>query len=259
MRNYWYLLYAFVGFNVLFWRFGLSTFNLLRYGFKVSRVEKETDTTTSVYISGRKLNKLPVKAGQYVLVRFLGKGFFTQEHPFSVSALPKNGELRLTVKKIGDYTSVIPNLKVGTPVLLSGPFGRFTADVAQTDKRLFIAGGVGITPIRTLIEEALEQEKNSVLLYANRSEDDVIFMQELGALKEKGLKLVPVFSGPSKGFTGEKGYVDGKRIKRLVPDFADRDIYICGPQPMMDGVITDLRSSKVSDDQLHFERFALHN
>lgn len=259
MRNYWYLLYAFVGFSVLFWRFGLPTINLLRYGFKVGRVEKETDTSTSVYITGKHIDKLPAKAGQYVLVRFLGRGFFTQEHPFSLSALPKDNELRLTVKKIGDYTSVIPNLKVGTRVLLSGPFGRFTADVAKTNKRLFIAGGVGITPIRTLIEEALEQNKDSVLLYANRNEDDVIFMQELGALKKKGLKLTPVFSSPTNGFKGETGYVDGERIKRLVPDFADRDVYVCGPQPMMDGVVTDLRSSGLSNEQLHFERFALHN
>ena len=150
-------------------------------------------------------------------------------------------------------------MKVGTPVLLSGPFGRFTADVALTEKRLFIAGGVGITPIRTLIEEALGQEKDSVLLYANRNEDDVIFMKELAALKQKGLKLVPVFSSPSAGFKGETGYVDGERIKRLVPDFIERDVYICGPQPMMDGVVADLRLSELPDEQLHFERFALHN
>lgn len=259
MRTYWYLLYAFVGFSVLFWRFGLSTINLLRFGFKVSRVEKETDTTTSIYITGKRLQRLPLKAGQYVLVRFLGKGFIDQEHPFSVSGLPNNNELRLTVKKIGDYTGLIPNLKVGTRVLLSGPFGRFTSEVAQTDKRLFIAGGVGITPIRTLIEEALEQGKDSVLLYANRSQDDVIFKDELGKLEQKGLKLVPVFSSPSKGYSGETGYVDGSMIVRLVPDFADRDIYICGPQPMMDGVVGDLLELGVNDDRLHFERFALIN
>lgn len=258
-RDYWYVLYAFVGFNVLFWRFTWPTINLLRYGFKVSQVESETATTTSIYIAGRNLDKLGAKAGQYVLVRFLGKGFIFQEHPFSLSALPTEDTLRLTVKKVGDYTSVIPNLKVGTRVLISGPFGRFTSDIARTDKRLFIAGGVGITPIRTLLEEALDNGKGCILLYANRSQDDVIFMSEIATLKQRGLKLVPVFSSPSPGFDGETGYVDAARLERLVPDFAERDVYICGPQPMMDSIITDLRATSLPADQLHFERFALHN
>ena len=258
-RTYWYVLYAFVAFNVLFWRFGLPIINLLRYGFTVSRVEKETDTTTSIYISGRRLNSLPVKAGQYVLVRFLGKGFITQEHPFSLSAVPENNTFRLTIKNIGDYTSVIPELKVGTKVLVSGPFGRFTSDVAQTDKRLFLAGGVGITPVRTLIEEALAAGKDCVLLYANRNQNDVIFMGELGDLKQKGLKLVSVFSNPAPNFKGESGYIDSERIQRLVPNFAEHDVYVCGPQLMMDGIVTALRNTNLPADQLHFERFALHN
>ena len=212
-----------------------------------------------MYISGRHLDKWPAKPGQYVLVRFLSKRFIWQEHPFSMSAVPVDDTLRLTIRKLGDYTNLIPNLKVGSRVLVSGPFGRFTSDVALTDKRLFVAGGVGITPLGTLIRQAIADGKDCALLYGNRTLKDVIFKKELAELKLKGLKLYPVFSDAPKNYQGEAGYIDGARIARLVPDFVKRDVYVCGPQPMMDGVIADLRATKLPPEQLHFERFALHN
>ncbi|MBC7707785.1 ferric reductase-like transmembrane domain-containing protein [Polaromonas sp.] len=258
-RMYWLAVYIFVAANVLFWRFGLPTINLLRFKFKVSRVVSETPTTSSLYISGKNLNNWPAKPGKYVLVRFLAKGFIFQEHPFSLSAVPNSDYFRLTIRNSGDYTSKIPQVKPGTPVLVSGPFGRFTSDVALTNKRLFVAGGVGITPLRTLLQEALAAKNDCILLYGNRNLDDVIFKNELATFINKGLKLIPVFSEAPNNFKGESGYINGDRIKRLVPDFAKRDIYICGPQPMMDSVITDLRKTSLLPEQLHYERFALHN
>ena len=258
-RNYWYALYGFVAANLLFWRFGWPTLNLFRFGFKVDRVESETLTTTSVYIKGNHLLRWGAKPGQYALVRFLGKGFVFQEHPFSLSDIVKDNEMRLTVRNVGDYTSKIPNLKPGTRVLTSGPFGRFTSALAITDKRLFIAGGVGITPIRAMLAEAVNNRTPSILLYANRNPKDVVFAKELVALAGPYLKIKPVFSDAPAGYKGETGYINGAMIKRLVPDYAERDVYICGPQPMMDGIATDLTATDLPTEQLHFERFALHN
>ncbi len=258
-RAYWLAVYIFVAFNVLFWRFTKPTINLLRFNFRVARLEQETDSATSVHIGGRGFDKWPVKPGQYVLVRFLSKRFIWQEHPFSLSAVPADNTFRLTIRSLGDYTSLIPHLKIGGRVLVSGPFGRFTDDIAVTDKRLFIAGGVGITPLGTLIRQALAAGKDCTLIYGNRSIGDVIFKNELAKLQPKGLKIYPVFSDAPKGFKGETGYINGERIARLVPDFAKRDVYICGPQVMMDSVIADLHKTELPAEQLHFERFALHN
>ena len=258
-RLYWLAVYIFVAVNVLIWRFGLPSLNLLRFQFRVERLQPETASATSVYITGNKLKNWPVKPGQYVLVRFLSKRFIWQEHPFSLSAVPVNNTFRLTIRSLGDYTGIIPHLNPGTRVLVSGPFGRFTSDIAQTKKRLFIAGGVGITPLGTLIRQALNDGVDCALIYGNRTLEDVIFKQELAQLKPAGLKLYPVFSSPAKGYKGETGYIDGARIKRLVPDFAKRDVYICGPQVMMDSVIADLEKTGLPKNQLHFERFAFHN
>lgn len=172
--------------------------------------------------------------------------------------IPHDNVLRVTIRHVGDYTTAIADLQPGKRVLVSGPYGRFTHEIARTDKRLFIAGGVGITPIRSMIDEALAQKRDCVLVYGNRSPDDVVFKKELKQFAKKGLKIINVFSDPPKNYKGETGYVDAERIRRLVPDFADRDIYLCGPPPMMAGIIEELSVDGEEPLNLHYERFALH-
>lgn len=258
-RAYWYGVYMFVGLNVLFFRFTLPTLNLVRFGFRVSRVVAETPTTTSVYIRGRNLGAWRAQPGQFVLVRFLSVPYGLQEHPFSLSAIPANNEFRLTIRHSGDYTNTIGGLKSETAVLVSGPFGRFTSELAVTDKRLFIAGGVGITPIRTLIKEAVAQHKEAVLVYGNRTPDDVVFGAELRAFGPARLPVTEVYSDPPPAFKGLTGYVTAELVQQLVLDFKERDIYLCGPPQMMDGIIDGLLADGLSPSQLHFERFNLHN
>jgi predicted ferric reductase len=258
-KAYWYSVYIFVALNLLIWRFSLPVVNVFRYNFKVDKVIRETPTTTSIYISGRQLRRLKAKPGQFVFVRFLSLHFLPQEHPFSLSALVTDDQIRLTIREVGDYTADIKNLQPGTRVALSGPFGRFTEDVAQTSKRLYVAGGVGITPIRGLVESAAVANQESVLYYANRNSDDIVFEKEIAQLENDGVTVYRVFSDPPKG-TGTHigGYVSAELIAELTPDFRDRDIYICGPPPMMTSLVAGLTTAGVPENQLHYEVFSLH-
>jgi predicted ferric reductase len=257
-RIYWLGIYGFVALNLLIWRFGLSTFNLLRFGFTVDKVVVETKTTTSIYIRGRKIERWRMLPGQFVMVRIFAKGLWWQEHPFSLSWIPHDDLLRITVRDVGDYTHSLSELMPGKRVLVAGPFGRFTREVAQTNKRLFIAAGVGITPIRSLLEEAVRTGQNSVLLYANRTPDDIVFQNELQALAGPKLRIHHIISRPPKAYRGEAGHVDVVTIKRLVLDYKQRDIYLCGPLRMLDELITALMEAGVAPERLHFERFNLH-
>jgi predicted ferric reductase len=258
-RVYWIGLYAFVLANLLVWRFGLPLFNYLVHGFRIERVVAETPTTTSLYIRVNNLSQWRSRPGQFVLVRIFVKGLWWQEHPFSLSWIPHDNLLRLTIRHVGDYTQAIAKLRPGARVLVSGPYGRFTREVAQTDKRLFIAGGVGITPLRSMIEETVQNKIDSILIYANRTPDDVVFAGELAALAGKHLKIVQVFSEPSQHYRGHTGYVGGALVKKLVADAAERDIYVCGPPPMMEGLLADFADMELPSEQIHYERFALHN
>ena len=257
---YWIALYLFTLLNVLYFRFGMTIFKYFRYGFKVERIVKETSTATSVYITGKHLDNYHAKGGQFVLVRFFDKKFVLQEHPFSLSRLPSLQNLRLTIRQLGDFTNMIPELKPGTPVWVSGPFGSFTHDLRRTKKVLYIAGGIGITPIRSMIEQQANnaETNNAILLYGNRTESDTIFLQELRRLaKAMAMPMYNVLS-EQKSYAGEKGYIDKEKIMRLVPDVKTRDIFLCGPPPMMWGIMDMLKEIGVPQQQIHYERFALH-
>lgn len=258
--NYWVLLYLFTAFNVVFWRFGKPVWQSLRHQFTVERVVKETPTATSVYIRGRNLQRLRAKGGQFVLVRFFNKDLVLQEHPFSLSRLPTNDTLRLTIRQLGDYTNLIPQLQPGTRVWVSGPFGSFTHQQQHTNKLLYIVGGIGITPVRSMIEDQANrgEKGNAVLLYGNRTQADTIFWQELTQLGKKiAMPIINVLSD-QKGYTGETGYIDKEKITRLVPDVMERDVFVCGPPIMMWNVIDQLKEIGVPPAHIHYERFSLH-
>lgn len=258
--QYWVALYIFAAITVLYWRFGMTAIKFWRHDFTVQKVVRETATATSVYIKANNLQKFKAKGGQFVLVRFLAPKFIWQEHPFSLSRLPDDQTLRITVRQLGDFTNMIPKLKAGTKVWVNGPFGAFTHEQQRTNKLLYIAGGIGITPIRSMIEDQARRSEqgNAVLLYGNRTLTDTIFSAELTKLG--GQLMMPIYNvlSDQKDYPGEKGFIDGEKIKRLVPDVTARDVFLCGPPPMMWGIIKQLRTLGVPKGQIHYERFSLH-
>lgn len=258
--NYWIALYAITALNVLYWRFGKVFLLFARHRFTVQKVQKETPTATSVYMTGKNMHKFRAKGGQFVLVRFLDKQRWAQEHPFSLSRLPAKDGIRLTIRQLGDFTNTIPDLKPGTQVAVSGPFGAFTHELQRTNKILYIVGGIGITPIRSMIEDQARRGEtgNAVLLYGNRTQADTIFLDELTELGARTKLVMHNILSDQKDYTGETGFIDAEKIARLVPDFAGRDVFLCGPPPMMWGIIDQLKKIGMPESQIHYERFSLH-
>lgn len=255
---FWYSLYGFVAVNVLLWRFSLPTYRMLTNNYRVVKVKQETPSVTSIYIKGSKVTPDTVKPGQFILVRIFAKKLWWQEHPFTVSWIPRDNMLRISVRDVGDYTHDIQSLKPAARVLIGGPLGRFTSEKAMTRKRLFIAGGVGITPLRAMLEEAAIYRLDSTLFYANRNSDDVPLKHELEAISKRGKqKHVYVYSDDKKA-SGEHGRVDKEFIKKHAPDVTKRDVYICGPPQMMAATEEALLKLGVPAEQIHSEKFALH-
>jgi predicted ferric reductase len=124
--GYWYAIYIFVFANFFVFRYLRQGFLFYKYKFNVAKVVPETEDTTSVYISGNNLSRFSLQPGQFFILRFLDSKRWWQAHPFSLSFVPKDNQLRVTVKNVGDFTSEIPQLKPGTPLLLDGPLGTFT-------------------------------------------------------------------------------------------------------------------------------------
>ena len=173
---YWVALYVFVLACLVRGRLiGPIALNL-RHRLRVAEVVGESDDMVSIYITGRRVEDLDVRAGQYFRWRFLTKGSWWQAHPFSLSAAPNGRWLRLTVKVVGNHTSDLRMMRPGVRVWAEGPWGIFTADQRRHRSALLIAGGSGIAPIRALLEEL---PSGATVLYRARSIDEIVFRDEL--------------------------------------------------------------------------------
>lgn len=256
---YWYILNFTVFGSVLIYRFIKPVLLYIKHQFYIDRVVKESETVYSVYIKGKKMEEFSFEPGQYINVGFLTKKMW-EPHPFSLSAAPNGEYIRLSIKSSGDFTSEIKLLKPGTRVMVEGPLGRFTESSSSRDKYLFLAGGIGITPIRAMIESLSKKGKDVVLLYACRSVEDITHREELDKFTPKRTYILsqPNQTGSIEvvGQTCESGYIDEEKIQRLVPDYKDREIFLCGPLPMMEAMtLKTLKNLGIPKSQIHFEVF----
>ncbi|MFF3311281.1 ferric reductase-like transmembrane domain-containing protein [Streptomyces sp. NPDC002952] len=246
---YWYTLWGASLGSVALGRVVLPVRRNLRHRLRVSAVVPESDHVVSVYVTGRHLDRLPARAGQFFLWRFLTRDRWWQANPFSLSAAPDGRTLRLTVKTAGEGTAALRHLKPGTRVFAEGPYGAFTALHRTRPDALLIAGGVGVTPIRALLEEL---HGHAVVVHRVATDRDAVLYDELRELaRAKGAELHLV-TGPAA-----PDRLAPDELARLVPDVRDRDVFLCGPPPMMNAVLGSLRELGVPKPQIHFERFSL--
>lgn len=247
---YWQFLFYATLATVAWYRVVRPVIDYFRYGFRVQGIEPVSHNVTSVIISGRGLNRLHARAGQFIIVRFFTRGLWRQAHPFSLSEMPDGKRLRLTIKAMGDFTAQVPMIPVGTKVLIEGPLGRFTADRASHDRIVLIAGGIGITPLRALFEQFVREGKTVDLIYAARSEQDFALRDELEGVARTGgtLRLMP---------QNTVGHLSAKLLGQAVPDISSRYVYLCGPPAMMRMVRHELATLGVPARSVLFERFAL--
>ena len=189
-------------------RAGRPIVRCARHRFRIDRIVTESGDVTSVYLTGRQLDRFMFRPGQYANVVFLSKGCWSP-HPFSFSAAPNGQFLRVSIKAAGDFTDRIRELTPGTLTLLEGPLGAFTA-AEPRDKYLMVAGGIGITPIRALIESLAEAGRDIVLVYAVRTANDLVFASELRALTRTAISFC--LTQPTRAGAHESGRVDGPML-----------------------------------------------
>ncbi|MGW7356053.1 ferredoxin reductase family protein [Streptomyces sp. NPDC054802] len=250
---YWWILWLFAFGALLTGRVAVPLWRNAYHRFRVAAVVPESDNVVSVYVTGRHLDKLPARAGQFCIWRFPGHNHWWLANPFSLSAAPGGQGLRLTAKAAGSTSAGLRNVPVGSRAFVEGPYGAFTSLHRTRPGTLLIAGGVGITPVRAMLEE--EAPGDVVVLYRVRSEVDAVLLNEvrhLVALRGGRLHLLT-------GRTGEGGtppFGPGS-LHRLVPDITERDVFVCGPPAMTRAVLAGLRDLRVPARQVHAEKFGL--
>jgi len=234
-----------------------------RLFLKVSRIRVETPSTKTFRMVSVDGVLPPFQAGQYIALHVEAGGIRTNR-PLSIASPPnQGGYYDLTVKRVpGGLVSnhLLDNLKAGDCLTSSGPDGCFVYNPVLHGKRLvFIAGGSGITPFMSMIRETCDRglDRQITLIYGNRSEDDIIYHDELTSLADHqpDFTYVPVIEQPGPGYTGETGFMTGDLITRAAGGLADAMLYLCGPSAMYDFCLGELQALQIPPRRFRRELF----
>jgi predicted ferric reductase len=236
----------------------------LRRPWRVVRVQPERGDSSTLVIEPVGHKGFDFQPGQFAWLSARRTPFAVTYHPISFSSagdVEAGGEIAVTIKEAGDWTRAIRKVQPDTRLFVDGPHGVFSMDLDQAMGYGFIAGGVGITPMYSMLSTMLKREdvRPAYLFYANEEWEQVIFREELAELADTmpNLHLVHVLGRPPDGWGGESGRITPELLQRHLParQYRRYQYFICGPGPMMDAMETALSAIGVPDANIDTERF----
>jgi predicted ferric reductase len=274
-RWYWLALCIATGAALLFYRMYQPLAASFRHQLTVSRVVRVAPDVFSIEMTGQHLERLAGSGGRFFFWRFLAAGHWWQAHPFSLSAEPVPavpagqgsagqgsagpGKLRITVRNLGDGSARLARIKPGTKVAIEGPYGMFSTAARSRNSVVMIGAGIGITPLRSLLESTPFEPGQATVLLRGHDESELFLGQEIMALcQARGVTLFHLTGPRSRGnhpWLPQSAAEAGFTLNSYAPDIADADVYVCGPTPWAASVIRDVQSAGVPAEQLHYERF----
>jgi ferredoxin-NADP reductase/DMSO/TMAO reductase YedYZ heme-binding membrane subunit len=242
-RAYWWALYIAAAAAVIGTRVVRPLVVSRRHRLRVLAVHDEAPGVVSIEIGGRRLDRLPARSGQFLYWRFLAPGLWHRARAYSLSRAPDGRTLRITVRR----GPLLP--RPGTRVIAEGPAGGLTEAARSRPSVAMIAGGVGIAPIRALLEDMPAED--IAIVYRATDPRTVLFRAELDELAaRRGATLHYVL-----GDRGADGALSPERLRELIPDLAERDVFVCGPESMTVAARASLQAAGVPRRQIVAEGF----
>jgi ferredoxin-NADP reductase/DMSO/TMAO reductase YedYZ heme-binding membrane subunit len=248
-RLAWSALYIAAGALIVWYRLIVPASDFGRHRFVVAGLREEANRTVSVYIKGQRLGELGAAPGQFFRWRFLTRGLWWQSHPYSLSALPSDDLMRITVRDVGDPSNLLRSLRPGTRVLAEGPFGAFVP--ARSGRAsLLLAGGVGITPLRAMMAALAGPV---ILVYRASSWQDVALRAELDSIAANRGAQVHYVIGSRSELGGDPLTAD--TLRSIAPGLDAMEAYVCGPPGMTAAAVAALRAAGAPRRRIHVESF----
>lgn len=231
-----------------------------RRKLRVSNVEKESHDTYSVALEPTDGRPLSYRPGQFMFLRLVRPGRRSELHPFTISSSPTSGwPITATIKQSGDFTDTIDQTRSDDRARVEAPYGRFSFLLHKSEAVVFIAGGVGITPLMSMMRYIRDTKdtRPATLIWGNKTQKDILFREELEQMPEN-VSVTHVLSKPAEDWDGPRGFVTKEIIEQRAGDELKRaDFFVCGPPVMMDKVIDALGELGVPKKRTHWERFTL--
>lgn len=228
--------------NKLVKKFNYKVKNILELNVDIIEIEMEPLN-----------NKMIFDPGQFAFFSFLNEAVSAESHPFSISSSNQENNLKITIKNLGDYTSQLKKIKIGTKVLLDGPYGDFSFKKVENKNQIWIAGGIGITPFRSM-SQSLENDYNVDLYYSVKEEKEAVYFNDLQNISQKNQNFKC-----NLWLANQKGYLSAKIISDLSQGFNQKDIFLCGPPGFMESLKNQFLSLGVDIKKIHYENFNFFN
>jgi len=258
-RVYWIALYVVALGSIVAFRIVEPLVKSVQHGIRVTKVESLGSGVASIHMSGRNLRTLGASGGQYFIWRFWTGKTWWHSHPISLSAAPTDTSARITVRALGDGTTRLGRISRGTRVSIEGPYGLFT-DAGRTSPKLaIVAAGIGITPVRALLEDSrLVPGETTILLRGSHEGENFLWDEMEQLAHDRGAHFYSSI-GPrarrSHSWLAARDVDRNVSLRSVFPDLKHSDLYICGPQVWTDAVVADAKASGLPAHQIHTERF----
>lgn len=182
----------------------------------------------------------------------------SQTKTLTHSSAPADESIEVTTRLSDSaFKRTLNALQVGDAVVFAGPGGRLSIP-PDAERIAFLAGGVGITPARSLLRDAVLTGRafdDALVVYGNRDPGCVPFLAELEAMGGSGVRVVPVYEQPPVGWAGERGFITAETVARHVNPGDGRVFYVSGPPVMVDAMETVLDELGVDAGRRVVERF----
>jgi len=258
---YWWTLWAVAAAAVLVYRIGVPLWRSLRHDLRVTHVRRDGAAGVTVRMSGRALDRLPARSGQFFVWRFLDGAGWSRGHPFSLSSAPSGSELEITARLTGDGTRRLAAVRPGTRVLIEGPYGGMTGELRTGSRLLMFGAGAGVAPLVALLES--EDFASGAATLVTRDHDPHLAVREDAIRRlvaRRGVRHFvldgPRSQGRSPWLPATHAAWRGTDLLRyLEPDLDAADVYLCGADAWMDSLRADLIAAGAAPARIHREGF----
>ncbi|WP_261647444.1 ferredoxin reductase family protein [Curtobacterium sp. C2H10] len=258
-RVYWIALYVLALGLIALYRFALPLVVTLRHRIRVVGVEPIAPGVVSIHLAGRDLDRLGTEGGQYGVWRFWTARTWWHAHPVSFSAVPGRDRARITVRDLGAGSARLGRITPGAFVSLEGPYGLFTSRARTAPYLALVASGIGITPVRSLLEDTdLRPGEATVLLRGADADQQYLWHETADLAEVTGSRLYTMVGHRSRSretWMTEGDVRRGVSLRSVFPNLLQSDLYVCGPRAWSDLVVREARTAGVPEHQIHQERF----